>query len=430
MTAVIGILNRHAIAIAADSAVTIGGPNNRKIFNRANKIFSLSKFHPVGAMLYNSASFLGTPWETIIKLYRRQLNNHSFDTLNEYVNDFIEFIHEHDFFSDAQTKSIYIKHFIFEITALVFNEAVENSRHLIGNPAPLAKQQIIDLVNGKCDEFLAKLQANNEYCFELQDLTAEVFEAICHDFQDETIHRLFQSIEIDIPDELLNKIKSLVFHFIKAKEDFTGFTGLIFVGYGDLEIYPQLIPIDISLVVDTRLRYFIDQGKEVHITNQNPGVIQPFAQRDVIDTILSGIAPKLEETFMENFQKLFSKYNTEILRILGQGNPEIIAQIQSLDLDILTQEYLDLNNQIKRSNFIAPLLNAVSNLSKEDLAEMAESMIYLTYLKRRITFAEESVGGPVDVALISKGDGFIWIKRKHYFRPELNQHFINNYLNT
>ncbi|MBK8110759.1 MAG: hypothetical protein IPK46_10755 [Saprospiraceae bacterium] len=73
-------------------------------------------------------------------------------------------------------------------------------------------------------------------------------------------------------------------------------------------------------------------------------------------------------------------------------------------------------------------MNAVSNLAKEDLSEMAESLIYLTYLKRRITFAEESVGGPVDVAVISKGDGFVWIKRKHYFRPELNQHFSTTIL--
>jgi hypothetical protein len=86
-----------------------------------------------------------------------------------------------------------------------------------------------------------------------------------------------------------------------------------------------------------------------------------------------------------------------------------------------------MNQHIKRENYISPLMNAVSNLSKEDLAEMAESLIYLTYLKRRFTNAEESVGGPVDVAIISKGDGFIWIKRKHYFKPELNQIFFENY---
>ena len=57
---------------------------------------------------------------------------------------------------------------------------------------------------------------------------------------------------------------------------------------------------------------------------------------------------------------------------------------------------------------------------------MAESLVHLTYLKRRFTMAEESVGGPVDVAIITKGDGFIWIKRKHYFDPKLNQHFFKN----
>jgi hypothetical protein len=37
------------------------------------------------------------------------------------------------------------------------------------------------------------------------------------------------------------------------------------------------------------------------------------------------------------------------------------------------------------------------------------------------------VGGPIDVAVISKGDGFVWIKRKHYFKPELNPGFFANY---
>lgn len=75
-----------------------------------------------------------------------------------------------------------------------------------------------------------------------------------------------------------------------------------------------------------------------------------------------------------------------------------------------------------------PLMGAVAQLSKEDLAEMAESLVYLTYLKRRFTMDEESVGGPVDIAVITKGDGFVWIKRKHYFSPELNQSFIQKYM--
>ena len=112
---------------------------------------------------------------------------------------------------------------------------------------------------------------------------------------------------------------------------------------------------------------------------------------------------------------------------IGDTNPLLSKQIQNLNTADIVKEYNLLNKQIKHENYINPLMNAVANLAKEDLAEMAESLIYLTYLKRRITFAEESVGGPVDVAVISKGDGFVWIKRKHYFSPELNQHFFDNY---
>ncbi|WP_373493304.1 hypothetical protein, partial [Aquiflexum sp.] len=120
-------------------------------------------------------------------------------------------------------------------------------------------------------------------------------------------------------------------------------------------------------------------------------------------------------------------YNEALINMIGDTNDLLKEQIENLDIQKLVENYNEMNQKIKYQNYITPLMSAVSSLSKEDLAEMAESLIYLTYLKRRITFAEESVGGPVDVAIISKGDGFVWIKRKQYFKPELNQHFYKNY---
>ncbi len=65
MSAETAIMNKEAIAIAADSAVTL---REGKIFTSANKIFSLSKYHPVGVMIYGNATFMGIPWETMIKI--------------------------------------------------------------------------------------------------------------------------------------------------------------------------------------------------------------------------------------------------------------------------------------------------------------------------------------------------------------------------
>ena len=74
-----------------------------------------------------------------------------------------------------------------------------------------------------------------------------------------------------------------------------------------------------------------------------------------------------------------------------------------------------------------PVVTAVAHLPKEELAAMAEALVSLTSFKRRVSHDPETVGGPIDVAVISKGDGFIWINRKHYFDPKLNHHFFANY---
>ena len=72
MTAVVAIMNKSGLALAADSAVTVtngtGGYSSSKIYNTANKLFMLSKYHPVGIMVYSSAEFMQVPWELIIKL--------------------------------------------------------------------------------------------------------------------------------------------------------------------------------------------------------------------------------------------------------------------------------------------------------------------------------------------------------------------------
>jgi hypothetical protein len=84
--------------------------------------------------------------------------------------------------------------------------------------------------------------------------------------------------------------------------------------------------------------------------------------------------------------------------------------------------------KIQSANFSRPIMQMVSLLPKDELPHLAESLVALTSLKRHVSRDAETVGGPIDVCLISKGDGFIWIKRKHYFKLELNPQFTRNYM--
>ncbi|EKN6173833.1 hypothetical protein DVQ67_15815, partial [Yersinia enterocolitica] len=92
MTAEIAVYNKSAVALAADSAVTISGGGNDKIYNGAEKLFSLTKHHPVGLMVYGSGDLCSAPWELVIKAYRKQLGEKSFPTLEEYSSDFFQFL--------------------------------------------------------------------------------------------------------------------------------------------------------------------------------------------------------------------------------------------------------------------------------------------------------------------------------------------------
>ena len=89
MTSEIVIMNQLAIALAADSAVTIEG---QKIYNTVNKIFALSKYQPIGIMIYGNDNLMGIPWESIIKNYRMKLGDKEFNSLDEYSKKFIEYL--------------------------------------------------------------------------------------------------------------------------------------------------------------------------------------------------------------------------------------------------------------------------------------------------------------------------------------------------
>ena len=66
----------------------------------------------------------------------------------------------------------------------------------------------------------------------------------------------------------------------------------------------------------------------------------------------------------------------------------------------------------------------VEFMPKPEMARMAEALVNLTSIKRRVSRGMETVGGPIDVAVISRSEGFVWVKRKHYFPAELNSRFF------
>ena len=88
------------------------------------------------------------------------------------------------------------------------------------------------------------------------------------------------------------------------------------------------------------------------------------------------------------------------------------------------QSYRQSSGNYLLGSHSTPLKQVIGLFSVPELAELAETLVSIESLKERVTTPSESVSGPIDVAAISKSDGFVWIKRKHYFDSRLNPRFF------
>lgn len=412
MTAIVAVLNKHAAAIAADSAVTMG--NTHKVVNSANKIFTLSKYHPVAVMTYSNAAFMGVPWDIIIKEYRKELGEKAFPFLKDYVDDFIRFLHFRHFFCDDKTQRSFLRLQLDSFVNICRNE-------IFREKGTKPEEQTSDVLVEKLQNCMASNKKSLK-CPEFYGYEYDAFKKIA--FAEVEDYAKLKELEIQ---EILCES---FFYYLSARLNTSLDTGLVFVGYGESEIYPSLFPINVLLGIDNHLRYFVDENNIAIISEHGPGaVICPFAQVDVTQTIIRGINPSFQDIIynvIEESIKSFSKAITNKLDA-DPSTATVSSAIKGLDINSVIRDITYQINREMRDTYTAPLLNTVVSLDKEDMANMAESFISLTSLVRRMQPGEETVGGPVDVAVISKGDGFVWINRKHYFRPELNAPFFNNY---
>lgn len=455
MTAVVAILNKTGMALAADSAATITNGNNSqsKVFNTANKVFTLSKYHPVAILIYNNSEFLSTPWELIIKLYRKELRKKSFRTVKEYSEDFRKFLLKNQLLNFKAKEKNFLENNLYRIV----QEVIENIRGYLIDQNDLKalsllkglencenpSQDDVDIIKQIADKLEGVLEQNiKDYnsCPKSEGLSEFDLE-IFNKSNKGWIHRLITDmlmnsmpslICLDNIEDLKVKIADLFISILQSKINLSGSTGLVFVGYGSDQIYPALYSIETDGIVNGALRYSV--SNEVVISDHDTCNLVPFAQTDVMNTFLRGMNPDIYNIIKDSLDKSLSStldtYNSTIVENTeGEIDKTLLKTLkQDFKENIMSSMQNDIESVLHNSH-IQPTLQALRFLSKEDLAELAESLIYLTFLKRRTTSSLESVGGAIDVAIISKGDGFIWKKRKHYFEDKLNQHFFQNYFN-
>ena len=426
MTSEVVVMNRLAVALAADSASTVSGDNSQKIWNSANKLFALSKCQPVGVMVYNNASILGVPWETIIKTYRAQLGKRGFDTLEEYGDNFFQFLNaSRSLFSRDSQKKYFSRNFDAVLAALRKSANEEYIKAILaGESAPVEADFFAEAVKTELATWEGYEDLGTSALHTEENLLAELDAVL-----EERIAP--HAANLAIPQPVVDDLKRLAVLSVTKEEFGSNYTGVVFAGFGTNDHFPVLQYFQVGGVLLDQLK--CSAATVERVNDEKPSIVTPFAQSQMVDTFMEGINPSLRNALVRSFMGLALALPETVLDAvtdLNDDQKEHWKEVAVNHSQDAIRKMLDKLAEYRFHRHYAPVHQALIHLPKDELAHVAEALVNLNSFQKRVSMEDETVGGPIDVAVISKGDGLIWIKRKHYFSRELNEHYFNNNVNS
>jgi hypothetical protein len=409
MTAEIAIVNRQAIALAADSAITVG---RERVWKYANKLFSLGPRHDIGVMIYNAGEFLGIPWDVIIKQFRTSCHDLAFGTVEDCATAFLSFLRQANF-SDEQTADISIAGVILDILTDFENDLKYNSKSQmlseIERQAKRSSEAVLTI--DQIDPFLEKGVFHKKYKSNVKLLSRDVF-------------------KYRPDDRHLDILVDFVYSIISRKIESAYHSGVVFAGFGGKEYLPSLLHYIVDGKNDDIVRFWAEERINLASDESSSSYIRPFGQSDIAFLFVEGMIHQyntfLATAIREILREILKEKSRQLTADYIHDADERVVETarQEKDNKLIVDSLIDGFNRYRQDELVQPLMKVVTSLPKEEMASLAHSIVELTSLRRKIDSHLDTVGGPIDVAVISKGDGFVWIKRKHYFNVEMNRDFL------
>ena len=423
MTAEIAILNKTAVALAADSAVTISaGSNQEKIYDSADKLFELSCHDAIGIMINNDMNFMETPLPVLIKKYRSE--GRKFTKIPEAALNFLQYLHN---FGVATSEQVQLRHLSRQIAPLV---------DLIQNRSQVALKRLFDsddpaLSDRPFAEVVAEQVANEIRVVGelLKRSKAATFmgegDIILSESEKNQIEQIVVSHLPTATDEQRAEVCQMIVDNFDKVGWTSSTTGVVVAGFGSNDLFPTLVSFEIYGMIAGRLKYVETNAVDVDRDGDRAKVI-PFAQREMVERFLYGLDEGIERKIKQFCQNSVPEIANQLIMSLELADEERKSLIgDALDAEQAFMDGLaDKSFAAIREESQAEIEDMVEFMPKPEMAKMAEALVNLTSIKRRVSRGMETVGGPIDVAVISQAEGFVWVKRKHYFPSELNHRYF------
>ncbi|MBI1364588.1 MAG: hypothetical protein GC153_01350 [Alphaproteobacteria bacterium] len=417
MTSEVVLMNRQAVAMAADSAVTITGPQYLKTYQSVDKLFPLVDGQPVAVMIYNNAEIMSTPWETVISLYREASRGRSLDTLEAYAEDFMTFISGNpDLFPPDHQDTEFFKHVavVFTVIAEDFDYQIEHFKQTNQGRLRDHVSAIFEFVVGELYGDYQRYPDDNPRA-DLACFPKGMGEQVRRRYRaeiDQLIESLIASLRGDYPslsvsDATRERLREIAVLAVTRDAFFEHYTGVVFCGFGARDKFPAMRSYLTSSVILGILKR--KQDRAADMTSDGGPVVQPFAQDRMIKTFLTGMDEYLRRFMYGESLKLTMNLVTDLIGrapgLSDQQRQQLFRDYSENNMGFALREFFKAIDSYQYAVHTRPIYRAIASLPKRELGETAASLIKLNSFQQKVMHSIETVGGPIDVAVITRNGG-------------------------
>lgn len=409
MTAEILVMNRSAVALAAQGGLNVGYGPDPAVTRESAKIFPLFDDKPVALMIYGRADLLGQPWQSLITHYLESSKPPEAKTIGEWAEHFFGFLDDNVWMFSEQDQRSHLEGLLAAIFGRIIDEAAEIYAFPVGE-----RLNEFEALNRAIDIWHRRYQRDGrgERIPTLQSFSDARRDSFADRFSNE-IESVLESVfgQVRLDAGRLDKLWDIAFFAVTRDRFYEGCTGLVFAGYGQEELMPAMCSYYVSSVVNYRMKRSLDWRKA--ITSQPPqSLVVPFADAPVTNRLMRGLDMVFENEITRAVEQLIGEVGVHMVN----GSPDLDMPVrkamkEELFARILPGAMNTFQTWLKEyipERSVGPILGSLESMGVDDLARTARSLIGLNRLGRD----EFSPSEAVDTAVITRKEGFTWQTRQ------------------
>lgn len=405
MTSQVAVLNLHGAAVASDSVLTLGAGSKQRTISSMEKIFDLGERHRVVVMINDSAQFMGVPWAPILNQWRTTLQS-PFSSVSDYWESLQVWLSTSNPYVTPEQEEAFLREALsgtyLQVRQALIERFGDDLERAIDKPSSDTAQAVDEVVDACIGRFLEPVEYEGTATAQDKRRLTKLVDVI----QD-----TFDYIFDDVPRtpnsdrRLVEELPAIVMAHAQAD---TPQTELAFIGFGENDAYAIIKRVLVEGVFNGLTRWY-SEGEQTSVSplTGTTGRIEGFGQSDAIFAFVRGIDPTYHGHIDHAITTTLAEFEDESLADIDEEDREEIREALIARVDEAMEAW-------KHTKFVNPMFEAIAAMPPLELARISEALVGIQALRADSASELPTVGGDIDVVVITRQAGVKWIKRQQH----------------